>query len=346
MAASYIVDKGGAVLVMPGRRTSTMELLAGEAAQRGMVVLAAEETGEAVGPAYWYGGPVAGARLAGRLGFALLEPADDWLPRLPEEFTGRKVRAATLADAWAVDRPTFVKPPRDKSFAADVYDDGSRLPTDLDPATPVLLSEVVTFAAEYRLFLLDGRIAAGSRYAVFGGLTPARSTGTGRSQGSSPSSSTICSPGPGPPCPAPSSWTSDSWSTRTVRATGGPWWRPTWRGSPTHTPLSRRACWTWCCGRRGRTRGCSRRIWPSCGTAPLDGPRVAPYRAVRSESGQGGAVSSSREGRAPIAQRIVPVRACPDRRTRPSGRYGATCRPSSERAHGGSRRTAFEASTA
>ncbi|MCT4353435.1 ATP-grasp domain-containing protein [Streptomyces sp. Je 1-79] len=157
---------------MPGRRTSTMELLAVEAAARGMVVLAAEETGAAVGPAHWYGGPAAGARLAGRLGFALLEPADDWLAELPEEFTGREVRAATVADAWAVERPMFVKPPRDKSFPADVYADGSRLPADLDPATPVLLSEVVTFAAEYRMFLLDGRIAAGSRYAVFGRLDP------------------------------------------------------------------------------------------------------------------------------------------------------------------------------
>ncbi|MEV7028316.1 ATP-grasp domain-containing protein, partial [Kitasatospora sp. NPDC093558] len=80
--------------------------------------------------------------------------------------------AATVADAWALDRPTFVKPPRDKSFPADVYADGSRLPAGLDPATPVLLSEVVTFAAEYRLFLLDGRIATASRYAVFGRLDP------------------------------------------------------------------------------------------------------------------------------------------------------------------------------
>ncbi|MFE3329224.1 ATP-grasp domain-containing protein [Streptomyces sp. NPDC059176] len=148
-----------------------MELLAIEAVGRGMSVRAAEERGLA-GPAYWYGGPVAGARLAGRLGFALLEPTDGWLAELPEEFTGRQIRAGTIADAWAIDRPMFVKPPRDKSFPADVYTDGSRLSCAVDPATPVLLSEVVTFTAEYRLFLLDGRIATASRYAVFGRLDP------------------------------------------------------------------------------------------------------------------------------------------------------------------------------
>ncbi|WP_046780263.1 ATP-grasp domain-containing protein [Streptomyces yangpuensis] len=153
-----------------------MELLALEAARRGMTIRTAEEMSTAAeptrGPAYWYGGPVAGARLAGRLGLALLEPADDWLVRLPQEFTGREVRVGTIADARAVERPTFVKPPRDKSFPAAVYGDGSRLPADLDPSTPALLSEVVTFAAEYRLFLLDGQIVAGSRYAVFGRLDP------------------------------------------------------------------------------------------------------------------------------------------------------------------------------
>ncbi|MCX5215214.1 ATP-grasp domain-containing protein [Kitasatospora sp. NBC_00240] len=151
-----------------------MELLAVEAAGRGMAVRAAEALGPVAGPAHWYGGPVAGARLAGALGFALLEPADGWLAELSEEFTGRQVRLATVADAWALDRPTFVKPPRDKSFPADVYADGSRLPGGLDPAEPVLLSEVVTFAAEYRLFLLDGRIVTASRYAVFGRLDPRR----------------------------------------------------------------------------------------------------------------------------------------------------------------------------
>ncbi|MFD6891360.1 ATP-grasp domain-containing protein [Streptomyces sp. NPDC059957] len=68
--------------------------------------------------------------------------------------------------------PAFVKPPREKSFAAAVYADGAALP-ELPPDTPVLVSGVVDFAAEYRLFLLDGEIAAGSRYAVHGRLDPA-----------------------------------------------------------------------------------------------------------------------------------------------------------------------------
>ncbi|MEU6895006.1 ATP-grasp domain-containing protein [Streptomyces sp. NPDC046557] len=63
-----------------------------------------------------------------------------------------------------------MKPPREKSFPAVVYPDGSRLPAGPDARTPVLLSEVVEFAVEYRLFLLDGEIAAGSRYAVYGRL--------------------------------------------------------------------------------------------------------------------------------------------------------------------------------
>ncbi|WP_245685138.1 ATP-grasp domain-containing protein [Streptomyces exfoliatus] len=112
----------------------------------------------------------------------MLEPADGWLAELPEEFTGRQVRAGTIADAWVIDQPTFVKPPRDKSFPADVYTDGSRLFSALDPAAPVLLSDVVTFAAEYRLFLLDGQIATASRYAVFGRLDP-RPLGTDRADG-------------------------------------------------------------------------------------------------------------------------------------------------------------------
>ncbi|WP_443065098.1 ATP-grasp domain-containing protein [Streptomyces sp. NBC_00576] len=133
---------------------------------------------------YWYGGPLAyDVRIAGVLDLGLLEPSDGWLAELPEEFTGRRVQLTTLAEAWQVGRPVFVKPPSAKSFPAAVYADGSRLPRtgkDVGPDTAVLVSDIVTFAVEYRLFVLDGRVVTGSRYAVYGRLDPAPLDGDGR----------------------------------------------------------------------------------------------------------------------------------------------------------------------
>ncbi|WP_329571276.1 ATP-grasp domain-containing protein [Kitasatospora sp. NBC_01266] len=161
-------------------------LLAEAAARRGLEVatldgplLVERLTGRRV---HWYGGPLAADRIGGRLDLALLEPADDWLAGLPEEFTGRRIELTTLSEAWSVRRPLFAKPPSDKQFPAAVYTDGSRLPRQGDrigPDTSVLLSDVVTFAVEYRLFVLDGQIATGSRYARYGRLDIARLDGDG-----------------------------------------------------------------------------------------------------------------------------------------------------------------------
>jgi hypothetical protein len=123
--------------------------------------------------AYWYGGPLVSSRLTSRLAIGLLEPEDAWLPSLGRRYTGRRIEAATLEAAWALTRPAFVKPPSDKSFPAQVYLDGSHLPSrgaGLAPETPALISDVMSLACEYRLFLLDGAVAAASRYAVFGRL--------------------------------------------------------------------------------------------------------------------------------------------------------------------------------
>ncbi|KJS58093.1 ATP-grasp domain-containing protein [Streptomyces rubellomurinus] len=122
-----------------------------------------------------YGGPLFGDAVGRELGLALLEPSADWLARLPRVSTGRRVSATTLAEARGLRGPAFVKPPADKLFAARVYPDGGALPGPelLDGDTPVLVSEVVRFRAEYRLFVLDGAVRAGSRYAVDGELSVA-----------------------------------------------------------------------------------------------------------------------------------------------------------------------------
>ncbi|MDQ0909436.1 hypothetical protein QFZ22_005421 [Streptomyces canus] len=70
---------------------------------------------------HWYGGPLAADRVADGLGLGLLEPSDDWLVRLPEEFTARRIELTTLSEAWALRHPVFVKPPSEKSFPAAVY---------------------------------------------------------------------------------------------------------------------------------------------------------------------------------------------------------------------------------
>ncbi|QNE79560.1 DUF4343 domain-containing protein [Streptomyces finlayi] len=121
---------------------------------------------------HYYGGPAFAARVADALEVALLEPSDDWLATLPHAYTGRRIAMATLGEARSLLRPAFVKPPSDKSFEAAVYPDGSCLPTEpeLSLGVPVQISDVVTWAAEFRLYLLDGEVRTGSQYATFGRL--------------------------------------------------------------------------------------------------------------------------------------------------------------------------------
>ncbi|MFE6911496.1 ATP-grasp domain-containing protein [Streptomyces erythrochromogenes] len=163
-----------AVLLLSAARTSTAELIASAAVRRGYDVTdrAADAEGRR---AHWYGGPRAAARLAGPLGLGLLEPADDWLAHLPHPLLRRRVRLTTLDEARELRERAFVKPPSAKIdlLPAAVHEDGTGLPGGLDGSTPVLVSDVVEFAAEYRLFVLDGEAVTGSRYAVHGRLDPA-----------------------------------------------------------------------------------------------------------------------------------------------------------------------------
>ena len=167
-------------LLLAPQQSSTSLLLA-EAATRRRLDVVVLESPAVVGSmtarqVHWYGGPLAADRIAGRLDLALLEPADDWLTGLPQEFTGRRIELTTLSQAWTLRRPVFVKPPSDKQFPAAVYADGARLPRQgerISPDTAVLVSDVVTFAVEYRLFVLDGQVVTGSRYARYGHLDTA-----------------------------------------------------------------------------------------------------------------------------------------------------------------------------
>ncbi|GHH75403.1 hypothetical protein GCM10018781_44220 [Kitasatospora indigofera] len=122
-----------------------------------------------------YGGPLFADAVGRELGLALLDAAPDWLTTLPAGLTGRRIECLALADARRLRRPAFLKPPVDKLFPARIYPDGSGLPGPdaLDDDTLVLVSDIVTFEREYRLFVLDGAVHAASRYAVDGSLSVA-----------------------------------------------------------------------------------------------------------------------------------------------------------------------------
>ncbi|GAB7187616.1 hypothetical protein ATKI12_7447 [Kitasatospora sp. Ki12] len=167
-----------ALLLAPRINETGLQLrtAAGRRGLRAFVATSWQAPRELLGAAvHVYGGPLFGDAVGRELGLGLLEPAADWLTRLPLALTGRRVAFTTLAEARRLRRPAFVKPPVDKLFAARVYPDGGALPGPglLDDDTPVLVSDVVRFATEYRLFVLDGAVRAGSRYAVDGDLSVA-----------------------------------------------------------------------------------------------------------------------------------------------------------------------------
>ncbi|MFI0975778.1 ATP-grasp domain-containing protein [Streptomyces sp. NPDC021093] len=166
-------------LALTPQYSPTRALLAAAARRRGMAVEVLSTGGGAASlrgrpGGHYYGGPKYADRVADDLGVALLVPGDGWLCTLPEEFTRRTIALSTLSEVRELSGPLFVKPPSDKSFPAAVYADGCSLPagTELPPDLPVQVSEVVVWAAEFRLYVLDGEVRTASQYATYGLLDP------------------------------------------------------------------------------------------------------------------------------------------------------------------------------
>jgi hypothetical protein len=164
-------------LVFSPRANETSQALAVVAYRRGL--LTEHLTGWRVpegftlgGPAHLYAGPLFADAVAADLGIGLLEPPEDWLTQLPPALIRRRIRLATMEEAWQLRVPAFMKPPNDKSFPARLYRDGTQLPGPdaVDAAEPVLISDPVCFTAEFRLHVLDGAVLTASQYATDGDL--------------------------------------------------------------------------------------------------------------------------------------------------------------------------------
>ncbi|MEO1123293.1 MAG: hypothetical protein AAFX95_04365 [Cyanobacteria bacterium J06639_16] len=77
--------------------------------------------------------------MAEQLNLRLLEPPQDWLPQLPQDYRKRWINLQTFGQAKALSEAAFVKPPNDKSFPARIYR-GSELPEGYDDNTPYCLT--------------------------------------------------------------------------------------------------------------------------------------------------------------------------------------------------------------
>jgi hypothetical protein len=161
-------------LVLPPRLPASAERIREAAIRRGLttVQLPTFDTPEGLTADHLHAGPTFVDAVAPCFDIAPLEAPATWLADLPLEHVRRTITAMPIADAWRLHSPAFIKSPNDKSLRAMIYTDGTRLPgrDAVDPDTVVLVSDIVTFTAEYRFHLLDGVIHTSSQYVADGAL--------------------------------------------------------------------------------------------------------------------------------------------------------------------------------
>ena len=98
-----------------------------------------------------------------KLGVELCSPSDELMLTVPQQHLRRAVWRRRLSEAidGDVSYPAFCKPTVPKLFPARVYSHAADLASacrGLEGETVVLVSEPVTFIAEARCFVLDGRV--------------------------------------------------------------------------------------------------------------------------------------------------------------------------------------------
>ncbi len=116
-----------------------------------------------------HGGPVFCRRVAAALGGCVVEPAPDFLPRLPPEYVRRQIHLTTLGQARLLTVPKFIKPVTDKFFPAAVYETGAVLTAGPEMDNEfVLVSDPVDWEQEYRMFVCDREVRTYSPYPLHG----------------------------------------------------------------------------------------------------------------------------------------------------------------------------------
>jgi len=113
-----------------------------------------------------YGEPLFAAIVSAQTGYTLLEPVFHWLATVPAQYLRREVRFCHAEDLSDIKFPRFIKPADDKCFPAQVYASAAEIPSlaELPRSTPALVSDVVSWTKEFRVFVLDNQPATLSAY--------------------------------------------------------------------------------------------------------------------------------------------------------------------------------------
>lgn len=112
-----------------------------------------------------YGEVIWATLIAQQLGCKLTDPPDDWLARLPEDFTKRKVSFGAWGELkGSVTYPCFIKPPNWKSFKAGIYYRAHDTIAEIFDEAQVLISTQIRMLSEHRFWLLDGKVQTWGTY--------------------------------------------------------------------------------------------------------------------------------------------------------------------------------------
>ncbi|WFB67531.1 ATP-grasp domain-containing protein [Chryseobacterium sp. WX] len=112
-----------------------------------------------------YGEDIYAEIVAEQCDLTLTKPDDNWLSKISEEFTKRKISYGKLKD-FVHDEDIFIKCSDFKTFKAGVYQKVSDIKgfDSLDPQITIFTSEVVEWELEVRCFVLNNEIKTYSSY--------------------------------------------------------------------------------------------------------------------------------------------------------------------------------------
>lgn len=169
--ASTTVDTTGLTLIISEKADAERDAVAGAWERRGGRVLRLGR--------FWepppldpnlvrvYGNETFCLVLQQKLGLHLTSPADELLLEVPARALGRRVRSVRRGDLGSVAFPIFIKSLAPKQIRSRVYASRVEIEAEcagLDPESPLIVSEVVTFQAEARCFVLGGSVLDGAAY--------------------------------------------------------------------------------------------------------------------------------------------------------------------------------------